>query len=404
MVATWIRGLVLALVVLAAAPVPAAAQRAAEDFAIPNGYFYTQAAPGQNGAGYRVANEASIPFWDEFQRHGGLAKLGYPVIGRFIWKDRVAQLFQFAALVWLGGDRLSELRRVEELGEPPDHAKRAQPSPRSTGDAERYPWSGWWWPANFRAGGPFLFDPSGPLAKYDRYVESLGQPDPRTVEWERSELIFAGLQWAGHCNGWAAAALLEPEPTDSRIVNELTFGVADQKGLLSAYHFADAALWALGSEEQEVTPAELHRMLLSWLGRQRKGMIFTFRLGDEEVWSYPAFKFESVMGPDAIRPNVWLVRTVVWFVDNDVPAGWVGARPWPAADGKSFEYTLIGDPQEPTGGEWSAQNSGRFERPFMIWYPDPSRRNQDRQLSSPELDYRLIQRILGRSLPPVFTR
>ncbi len=40
----------------------------------------------------------------------------------------------------------------------------------------------------------------------------------------------------------------------------------------------------------------------------------------------------------------------------------------------------------------------------MIWYPDPSRRNQDRQLSSPELDYRLIQRILGRSLPPVFTR
>ncbi len=335
MVATWIRGLVLALVVLAAAPVPAAAQRAAEDFAIPNGYFYTQAAPGQNGAGYRVANEASIPFWDEFQRHGGLAKLGYPVSGRFIWKDRVAQLFQFGALVWLGGDRLSEIRRVEELGEPPDHAKRAQPSPRSTGDAERYPWSGWWWPANFRAGGPFLFDPSGPLAKYDRYVESLGQPDPRTVEWERSELIFAGLQWAGHCNGWAAAALLEPEPTDSRIVNELTFGVADQKGLLSAYHFADAALWALGSEEQEVTPAELHRMLLSWLGRQRKGMIFTFRLGDEEVWSYPAFKFESVMGPDAIRPNVWLVRTVVWFVDNDVPAGWVGARPWPAADGSS---------------------------------------------------------------------
>ena len=33
------------------------------------------------------------------------------------------------------------------------------------------------------------------------------------IDWERQEIRFAGLSWAGHCNGWAAAALLEPEPT-----------------------------------------------------------------------------------------------------------------------------------------------------------------------------------------------
>ena len=32
------------------------------DYAIPNGHFFTQSAPGQQGNGYRVANEAGIPF------------------------------------------------------------------------------------------------------------------------------------------------------------------------------------------------------------------------------------------------------------------------------------------------------------------------------------------------------
>ena len=59
---------VLALLVAIAAtliapPSVADAQRstAPPDFALPNGHFYSQAAPGQNWAGYRVANEAGVP-------------------------------------------------------------------------------------------------------------------------------------------------------------------------------------------------------------------------------------------------------------------------------------------------------------------------------------------------------
>jgi hypothetical protein len=378
--------------------------RADGDYSIPNGHFFTQAAPGQNGNGYRVANEAGIPFWDAFRAHGGVDTLGYPLTRRFVWNGTIVQAFQKGVLRWLPAEARTELKAPISLGAPPADAKRAELPLAFGGDAARHPWSGWWWPANDLVYGPRLFDPDGPLARYDRYVEALGRPDPDTMEWERAEVRFSGIGWAGHCNGWAAAALLEPEPTVERILNGVTFSVADQKGLLTSYHFADAAAWAVGSEDVDVSPAELHRQMTRWIGGERMGAIFTFRPMGQEIWSYPAYKFETVIGPDPFEADLWHVRTVVWLVDNEVAAGYVGARPWPGPDGKVLEYTLTGiDPHNPKGGEWSPKTSGSFGRPFMIWYPDPAHRNVGRQLSSPALDYGLLRRIAhGVGLKPLF--
>jgi hypothetical protein len=375
------------------------------DYAIPNGYFFTEAAPGQHGNGYRVANEAGIPFWDAFRALGGVEKLGYPLTRRFIWNGTVVQGFQNGVLRWLPNEGRAEIKPTAEVGAPPADAKRAESPLAFSGEAARKPWSGWWWPANDLVGGPRLFDPDGPLARYDRYVDALGRPSSATMEWERAEIRFAGLAWAGHCNGWAAAALLEPEPVAERVINGVTFSVADQKGLLTSYHFADSAAWAAGSYEKDVEPADFHRELTRWMGGQRKGLVFTFRPSGatDEVWSYPASRFETVIGPDPVEPDVWHVKTTVWLVDNDVLASFVGSRPWPGADGKVMEYTLRGDPNDPKGGAWSSKTDSRFGRPFMIWYPDPSHRNVDRQLSSPALDYRLLRQITrGPEPKPLF--
>ena len=86
---------------------------------------------------------------------------------------------------------------------------------------------------------PHLFDPNGPLAKYDLFVTRNGRDNPATLAWEQRELWLSGFSWAGHCNGWAAAALLEPEPTAPVTRAGVDFSVADLKGLLSSYHFAD---------------------------------------------------------------------------------------------------------------------------------------------------------------------
>jgi hypothetical protein len=373
------------------------------DYAIPNGHFFTQAAPGQQGNGYRVANETGIPFWDAFRAEGGVEKLGYPLTRRFIWNGTVVQLFQQGALRWLPAEGRAEVRAPKDVGDPPPEAKRTERPLAFSGDAARYPWSGWWWPANDLVGGPRLFDRDGPLARYDRYVEALGQPDPDTMEWERAEVRYSAIGWAGHCNGWAAAAVLEPEPVEARELNGVTFSVADQKGLLTSYHFADAAAWAVGSDEHDVGPVDFHRQVTRWIGGERKALILTFRPAGEEVWSYPAFKFETVIGPDPLEPDLWHVRTVVWLVDNEVPAGFVGARPWPGPDGKVLEYTLRGDPHDPKDGAWSPTTNVRFGRPFMVWYPDPTQRNVGRQLSSPALDYGLLTRITrGHEQKPLF--
>jgi hypothetical protein len=392
----------------AAPPTPAAPRfgvpRPDGDYPIPNGHFFTQAAPGQNGNGYRVANEAGLPFWDAFKAEGGLDTLGYPLTRRFIWNGTIVQAFQNGVLRWLPAESRTEVRPLAEIGTIPGDARRTELPLAFSGEAARRPWSGWWWPANDLVYGPRLFDPDGPLARFDRFVETLGRPDPDTMEWERAEIRFVGVGWAGHCNGWAAASLLEPEPTEQRELNGVTFTVADQKGLLTSYHFADAAAWAVGSEDQDASPADFHRQVTRWIGGERKGAVFTFRPSGLGIWSFPAYKFETEIGPDPLEADLWHVRTVVWLADNEVPAGFVGLRPWPGPAGKVIEYTLTGsDPHDPKGGEWSPRNAGGFGRPYMVWYPDPAHRNIDRQLSSPALEYSLLQRIIrGDSPKPLF--
>jgi hypothetical protein len=72
------------------------------DFPVPQGHFFTQTnsiCPGVPW-GYAVTNDAGIPFWDEFQRLGGVDALGYPVSRRFVYKGFVTQAFQKAVLQW----------------------------------------------------------------------------------------------------------------------------------------------------------------------------------------------------------------------------------------------------------------------------------------------------------------
>ncbi|MGI9145551.1 MAG: hypothetical protein ACR2IK_03215 [Chloroflexota bacterium] len=257
-------------------------------------------------------------------------------------------------------------------------------------------WSGWWWPAS-NALGPTLFALGSPLDKYDQYVAMVTGQNPGARAWERQELYFPGSPWAGHCNGFAAAALLEPEPTDSVSIFDIPFSVADQKGLLVDYHFADAAAWSFGDDGQ-LDPADFQRMLLSWVQGAGKGFVVTYDMGNGEVWSYPLYRFESEWSVDPVDPEQWHVKTIVWMADMDVPADFVGSKPYPGPAGKTFEYTLQGDPTSPVSGAWTgASRTGRFAHPGRIWYPEASVRNADRELVSPALDRQTIANILAGS-------
>ena len=73
------------------------------DYEISGGRFYTQGNGfgGGGGLGYAVIDDGDAPMWSEFQRQGGVGRLGYPVTNRFLYGGVVTQAFQNGALQWV---------------------------------------------------------------------------------------------------------------------------------------------------------------------------------------------------------------------------------------------------------------------------------------------------------------
>jgi hypothetical protein len=81
----------------------AAPESAPLDYDIANGHFFTQAngaAPGASADGYSVVDDQVASFWTEFNRLGGVQKLGYPISRRFLWNGFVCQAFQKVVMQW----------------------------------------------------------------------------------------------------------------------------------------------------------------------------------------------------------------------------------------------------------------------------------------------------------------
>ncbi|HEY8744945.1 MAG TPA: S1C family serine protease [Chloroflexota bacterium] len=70
------------------------------DFAIVNGYYFSEAAGGDPANDYTITNEGGIPFWDAFQRLGDVDAIGYPATSRFLWQGFVDQATQKLVLQW----------------------------------------------------------------------------------------------------------------------------------------------------------------------------------------------------------------------------------------------------------------------------------------------------------------
>jgi hypothetical protein len=73
-----------------------------QDWDIPGGHFYLQANGfgAAGGLGYAVVDDAEAAFWTEFERLGGLQRVGYPITSRFRHNGFQTQAFQKMALQW----------------------------------------------------------------------------------------------------------------------------------------------------------------------------------------------------------------------------------------------------------------------------------------------------------------
>ncbi len=110
-----------------------------------------------------------------------------------------------------------------------------------------------------------------------------------------------GEGWWGHCNGWAAAAILTTEPrqpvsTTTR-GQTVEFTVADLKGLLTEAHYST---WSHfygqrynGPDEDitDLSPMAFQRLVDFYLRTQGVGFVFDTTAG-AEVWNFPVWMVE----------------------------------------------------------------------------------------------------------------
>jgi len=114
----------------------------------------------------------------------------------------------------------------------------------------------------------------------------------------------AGESWWGHCNGWAAAAILTNEPRVAITAkigdNDVEFTTADQKGLLTESHYSTYSQFygeRYNDEDDNVkdlSPKAFHNLITFFIKEQGVPMVFD-TTATEAVWNFPAYAYEMTM-------------------------------------------------------------------------------------------------------------
>jgi hypothetical protein len=249
--------------------------------------------------------------------------------------------------------------------------------------ADHIPWSGYWWPI---AKGELLVS----LGKYDALAGK------RAMWWELENHPPGPLAkpWHGYCHGWAAASVLEPEPTRQRAVTvggaSHVLEVADLKALYSACHaydpgskYGDRFGDGENDDPQDMAPDLLWQTLRTFIRDRRMPLIFDLDPAPE-VWNYPVFAYRIEYHPQGSVGGRYAGTLKLWAADDSVPPEYVGTMPY--VQTYTFEFLMRDQAIVQGSGRWtgpSVQN-----HPDFAWYPEAV------QPENPELNYEVVQKIV----------
>ncbi len=231
------------------------------------------------------------------------------------------------------------------------------------------PWRGYWWPRKNATMNPSL-------TKYDRFVSSR-ENNPQAAAWERSFHAYNGVNWAGHCNGWAASAILRSEPNVPRsdTASGVTFSVSDQKALLAELDYC-VSLAFFGNRNYgagnngDIRPELFHKTVLYYIGSLHKPVIMDYRSDapvDNHIVSGYSMQIQQVSSNQKI-----VTATMTFHSYDKVASNIPGTAPRYT---RVYKYYLNTDSNgSPTGGSWISGN------PDFIWVPlSPARCSSNNQ-------------------------
>jgi hypothetical protein len=157
-------------------------------------------------------------------------------------------------------------------------------------------------------GWSFVIDELSPMDKFalSEYLRGNTYPNPFLLPaWEiLNSYNPGGESWWGHCNGWAAAAILTNEPREEKKVQsgdeEISFSTGDIKGLLTESHYSTLSIFygeRYNGEDDDISdlsPAHFHKLITFYLKEQ--GVPFVFdTTASEAVWNFPVWEAFLVM-------------------------------------------------------------------------------------------------------------
>jgi hypothetical protein len=233
-------------------------------------------------------------------------------------------------------------------------------------EKDAQPYDAYWWgySALELGSGPY-----SPLGKYDSFVEKLTGTNPKSVDWEKENHSLTNVAWGGHCNGWAASALIYSEPTkylwDRQ--NQKVIFPSDIEGLLSESSFClDWAFYGTrynktGDDAKDIYPDKFHKVLIYYIDYLKKSVAFDRYYSaqvDNNVYSGYKFEITKVEGQEKKFHVVATIRAHDYnHSRNEKP----GTSP---AYSARYSYDLdVDDSGEIIGGTWLSGN------PDFLWVP-----------------------------------
>lgn len=297
--------------------------------------------------------------------------------------------------------------------------------------ADRKPYSGYWYPEMYGGTNIVVSGNATPLQKYDNAFHG---GDDKAEAWE-TEKHSGKVDWAGHCNGFAAASVRHPiEPFKNVTRNGVTFSPKDIKALMAELYMS-ADFEFLGGNRceiegvaprpsdrddpevmsicEDINPGTLHAAMANWLGKMRHGLIMDKDI-DNKVYNLPLYKYEVLaMNDDITRTQAMAAITgsggtytfnprAVSFALLHTRLTYVNYTEF--EDLGKFEprsmnlhYVLeLNAAGEIIGGEWTTESQGNH--PDFIWVPlPPMEPNGTRFLGNPHIDGKEVIKLWAES-------
>lgn len=312
-------------------------------------------------------NPFSIPF--------NKPKSLYPLVPQFINSEMMSS----------AGEVLREL-----TGSPASFATLALEPGTIDENADIKPWRGYWWAYN---GRPLSNGSNSPMAKYDRFIKARTGANPGAQSWENSRHRYHGINWEGHCNGWAASSVLRPEPNTSKVdaLSGVTFTVSDQKGLLAETDYCVKVAFfgqryrGSNSILRDINAATFHKTLRYYIGNLKKPVAVDYKQlaeVDNHVISGYTMKIKKT------GENTYSVVTKLRIHKYDSKrSSESGEAPLYT---RTYSYRLREAADGTLSGSWTSVN------PDFLWVPLAS---EDCNNNNPRIQHARIQEILDLPAP-----